>query len=81
MVETKTKSIHSSDPKSRSAITRSDVKKEADLKVIGGWVKNDEKVLDLGCGRGILLEHLRETKNVNGLGVDYDSDKAAGCIS
>jgi homoserine O-acetyltransferase len=72
---------HSSVPKSRSAITRSDVKKEADLKVIGGWVKNDEKVLDLGCGRGILLEHLRETKNVNGLGVDYDSDKAAGCIS
>ncbi len=60
---------------------RSEVKKEADLKVISDWVKKGEKVLDLGCGRGILLEHLRETKNVNGLGVDYDSNKAAACIS
>jgi homoserine O-acetyltransferase len=60
---------------------RSNVKKEADLKVISDWVKKDEKVLDLGCGRGTLLEHLRETKNVKGLGVDYDSTKAAACIS
>lgn len=60
---------------------RSIVKKEADLKVISDWVKKDEKVLDLGCGRGILLEHLRETKNVKGLGVDFDSQKAAACIS
>jgi homoserine O-acetyltransferase len=67
--------------KSRHAITRADVKKEADLKVIGDWVKPNEKVLDLGCGRGILLENLRETKNVNGLGVDYDCDKATACIS
>ena len=67
--------------KSRIAITKSDVKKEADLKIIGDWVKNEEKVLDLGCGRGILLEHLRETKNVNGLGVDFDCDKASACIS
>ena len=67
--------------KSRIAITKSDVKKEADLKIIGDWVDNEEKVLDLGCGRGILLEHLRETKNVNGLGVDFDCDKASACIS
>jgi homoserine O-acetyltransferase len=67
--------------KSRHAITRADVKKEADLKIIGDWVKKDEKVLDLGCGRGILLENLRETKNVNGLGVDFDCDKASACIS
>ena len=39
------------------------------------------RVLDLGCGRGILLENLRETKNVNGLGVDFDCDKASACIS
>ena len=60
---------------------RSGVKRAADLKVISDWVKKDEKVLDLGCGQGILLEHLRETKNVKGLGVDYDSNKAAACIS
>ncbi len=67
--------------KSRSAVSRSDVKKEADLKVIGDWVNFNEKVLDLGCGRGILLEHLRESKNVIGLGVDFDSAKAAACVS
>ena len=67
--------------KSRAASNRSDVKKEADLKVIGDWVEKGNKVLDLGCGRGMLLEHLRETKNVNGLGVDYNCDKAAACVS
>jgi homoserine O-acetyltransferase len=60
---------------------RSGVKRAADLKVISDWVKKGDKVLDLGCGQGILLEHLRETKNVKGLGVDYDSNKAAACIS
>tara|TARA_B100000282_G_scaffold273273_1_gene229120 strand:+ start:4248 stop:6059 length:1812 start_codon:yes stop_codon:yes gene_type:complete len=67
--------------KSQIAITRSDVKKEADLKIIGDWVSSHEKVLDLGCGRGILLEHLRKNKNVVGLGVDYNFEKAAACIS
>ncbi len=75
------KPVHQESQKSRHSNNRSNVKKEADLKVISGWVKKDEKVLDLGCGRGILLEHLRETKNVKGLGVDYDSTKAAACIS
>ena len=52
--------------KSQIAITRSDVKKEADLKIIGDWVSSHEKVLDLGCGRGILLEHLRKNKKCCG---------------
>lgn len=63
------------------SITRSEVKKESDLKIISDWVNKDEKVLDLGCGRGLLLEHLRKSKNVIGLGIDYDVDKATACIS
>ena len=67
--------------KYRQAITRSEIKKESDLKVIGNWVNKNEKVLDLGCGRGILLQHLRQAKDIIGLGVDYDTDKASACIS
>jgi homoserine O-acetyltransferase len=75
------KPVQQESQKLKQSNNRSNVKKEADLKVISDWVKKDEKVLDLGCGRGTLLEHLRETKNVKGLGVDYDSTKAAACIS
>ena len=32
-------------------------------------------MLDLGCGRGLLLEHLRESKGVTGLGFDLDLEK------
>lgn len=32
-----------------------------------------EKVIDLGCGNGRLLEHLREKKNIQGFGIDSSS--------
>ena len=52
----------------RKVENRYEVKKEADFKVIDNWVQPGESVLDLGCGRGILLEYLRDTKQVRGLG-------------
>jgi homoserine O-acetyltransferase len=61
--------------------TRYDVKKEADFKVIDEWVKPSERVLDLGCGTGHLLEYLRDNKNVFGLGVDFDLNKATSCVA
>ena len=67
--------------KNKHKNTRSDIKKESDLRVIGDWVTRKQKVLDLGCGSGLLLEHLRKTKNIIGLGVDFDTDKAMSCIS
>jgi homoserine O-acetyltransferase len=65
----------------RKLKNRYEVKKEADFKVIDNWVEDGSKVLDLGCGRGLLLEHLRETKGVSGLGFDLDLEKAISCIS
>mgnify|MGYP001166866974 CR=1 FL=1 len=65
----------------RKLKNRYEVKKEADFKVIDNWVEDGSKVLDLGCGRGILLEHLRETKGVSGLGFDMDLEKAISCVS
>lgn len=65
----------------RQVENRYEVKKEADFKVIDNWVQPSESVLDLGCGRGILLEYLRDTKQVRGLGVDYDGGKATSSIA
>jgi methionine biosynthesis protein MetW len=65
----------------RQVENRYEVKKEADFKVIDNWVQPSESVLDLGCGRGILLEYLRDTKQVRGLGVDYDGGKVTSSIA
>ena len=65
----------------RKLENRYEVKKEADFKVIDEWVEDGSRVLDLGCGRGLLLEHLRESKGVKGLGVDLDLEKAISCVS
>ena len=67
--------------KERTKENRTEAKKEADFRVIDEWVGQGESVLDLGCGRGILLEHLAKTKQVRGLGVDIDIEKVIGCVS
>lgn len=65
----------------RKLKNRYEVKKEADFRAIDDWVTPQDKVLDLGCGRGLLLEHLRETKGVLGLGVDRELDKSISCVA
>ncbi|MGB0744323.1 MAG: methionine biosynthesis protein MetW [Opitutales bacterium] len=57
-----------------------DKKRQADFQVIAQWVKEGERVLDLGCGRGVLLEYLKQTKGVYGVGVDIDFDKILNCV-
>lgn len=46
-----------------------------DLKTIARWVKPGSKVLDLGCGNGVLLEYLIRKKNVKGTGIEIDEEK------
>ena len=65
----------------RKLRNRYEVKKEADFRAIDDWVCPKDKVLDLGCGRGLLLEHLRETKQVQGLGVDWELNKSISCVA
>ncbi|MFP4166798.1 MAG: methionine biosynthesis protein MetW [Opitutales bacterium] len=55
-------------------------RRQADFQVIARWVNEGDRVLDLGCGRGFLLEYLMRKKNVYGVGVDIDFQKALGCV-
>lgn len=53
----------------------------ADLAFIAHWVPEKAHVLDLGCGDGAMLEHLRMTKGCTGYGVEIDDEKIPGCAS
>jgi methionine biosynthesis protein MetW len=55
-------------------------KRTVDMQIIGDWVEPASRVLDLGCGRGVLLDYLQQTKQAHGLGVDLDFQKILGCV-
>jgi methionine biosynthesis protein MetW len=59
---------------------RHQIKRETDLQIIGSWIAAGQRVLDLGCGRGVLLEHLQQTRQVYGVGVDISSNKVLSCL-
>ncbi|MEO0794060.1 MAG: methionine biosynthesis protein MetW [Verrucomicrobiota bacterium] len=56
------------------------VKREMDLQILLEWIADDARVLDLGCGRGILLQELINRKNCYAVGVDNDLGKITGCV-
>lgn len=45
-----------------------------DLTVIQPWIEEGARVLDLGCGDGMLLAALRENRKVFGIGLEIDHD-------
>ncbi|WP_269525665.1 methionine biosynthesis protein MetW [Coraliomargarita parva] len=55
-------------------------KRQVDFQVIAEWVNEGDRVLDLGCGRGVLLEYLKQKKSIYGLGVDIEFDKVLSCV-
>src|SRR5690606_173490 len=55
-------------------------KRTVDMQIIGDWVEPSTRVLDLGCGRGALLDYLVQTKQVSAVGVDLDFDNISACI-
>jgi methionine biosynthesis protein MetW len=51
-----------------------------DLARIAEWIAPGSRVLDLGCGDGALLAHLRDAKSCRGYGVEIDDDSVARCV-
>ena len=51
-----------------------------DFEAIAGWIRPGASVLDLGCGDGLLLKYLRETRLVRGYGVEIDGDNIVACV-
>lgn len=56
------------------------VKRTVDMQIIADWIEPRSRVLDLGCGRGVLLESLVQSKDVYAVGVDLDFDKISACV-
>ncbi len=52
----------------------------ADIEAIARLVPEGSRVLDLGCGDGALLEHLRDRRRCRGFGIEIDDAKVAACV-
>ncbi len=61
-------------------MTKPAVKRTVDMQIIADWVEPHSRVLDLGCGRGVLLDSLVQSKDIFGVGVDLDFDKISACV-
>ena len=52
-----------------------------DLNLIASIIPPDSKVLDIGCGDGKLLVHLRQTKNIKAQGLELSGAGVQKCLS
>ncbi len=51
-----------------------------DFETIAAWVKPGARVLDLGCGDGTLLKHLKDSRQAHGYGVDIKDANILVCV-
>ena len=52
----------------------------ATMNVIASLVPTGSRVLDLGCGDGALLAHLKQTRNCTGYGIEIDDTNVLACV-
>jgi len=52
----------------------------SDFRAIASWIRPDSTVLDLGCGDGLLLKYLEQTRNARGYGIDIADANVLACV-
>lgn len=52
-----------------------------DLEIIKNWIAPGSKVLDLGCGDGSLLEYLKNTRDISGIGLEIEENNINHCLA
>ncbi len=52
-----------------------------EFKIIADNIENNTRVLDVGCGDGVLMEYLKQEKNIDVRGLEISKDKVQTCIS
>ncbi len=61
-------------------IPSSSMENRPDLLRIAQWIAPGSRVLDLGCGDGTLLAWLRDNKQVDGAGVEFDDTRVIASV-
>ncbi len=51
-----------------------------DLQIIAEFIPSGTRVLDLGCGDGVLLEYLARAKGVTGRGIELSEAGVLACV-
>ena len=55
------------------------MKKE--FQIISELINNNKRVLDVGCGDGTLMKHLKDNKNIDARGLEISKNNVQLCIS
>ena len=55
------------------------MKKE--FQIISELIENNTRVLDVGCGDGVLMKHLKDNKNIDARGLEISKNNMQICIS
>lgn len=67
-------------PRLQPALESSWLRQRIDYDRIEALIPHDAGVLDLGCGRGVLLSRVRHRKNARGLGVEVEQSAICECV-
>jgi len=54
---------------------------KSEYKIIANLIKENSRVLDVGCDEGILMEFLKKNKNVDVRGIEISKEKVQLCIA